>query len=219
MSNSPVATSKDALAVLRRRGLLALGCAGSAPSLAEEVAGEPVRGSWQAHPQGDLIHRLAAALEASPEVLVVKLVAGRATFLHRALWPALMRLACDADRVAAAVAALSPMAARLREFVEREGEVRLDDLARQPAWPPERDLARAVKELEAGFLLHTVAAQGRGGRATLVLRSWSRAMPDAVHRAGARLSADDALRLLGDHGAVPALWAGDAAARPRARAR
>ena len=220
MTAPRIATSEEALAALRRHGLLALGCAGSAPSLAEEVAGEPVHGSWQEHPEGDRIHQIAEALQSSPEVLMVKLVAGRATFLHRALWPALARLARDPGRVRTVAAGLSPLATRLRDEVERAEELRLDELARQPSWPPERDLARAAKELEAAFLLHTTAAPARGNRSTLILRSWARALPARARREATQLTREEALRLLGDHGAVPALWAGldgAPAARPRSR--
>src|SRR6266496_2370724 len=77
------ATPEDVLRLVRERGLLTLTSAGRSPSLAEEVAGEPVKGSWWGHPASERIFKLASALEASPEILVVKLVGAKVTFLHR----------------------------------------------------------------------------------------------------------------------------------------
>ena len=53
--------------------------------------GEHVRGSWWGHAKGKLIFTLAEALEASHEVLSVKLLGGKTTFVHQVLWPALWK--------------------------------------------------------------------------------------------------------------------------------
>jgi hypothetical protein len=63
------------------------------PSLAEAVAGGPIRGSWWGHPKAHEIFRVAEALCDSSEVLVCKLVDGKVSFVHRRLWPALVKLA------------------------------------------------------------------------------------------------------------------------------
>jgi hypothetical protein len=63
------------------------------PSLAEAVAGGPIRGSWWGHPRGKEIFRAADAASESPDVLVCKLVEGKVTFVHRRLWAPLVRLA------------------------------------------------------------------------------------------------------------------------------
>src|SRR5262249_61631304 len=60
------------------------------------VTGEPVRGSWWGHRLGRLIFNLGGELEGSGEVLAAKLVAGKITFVHRSLWPALLRVVEDA---------------------------------------------------------------------------------------------------------------------------
>src|SRR4029453_12076541 len=66
---------------------------GRFPSRAEGLAGEPIRGSWWGHPKGHAIFRAAEAVSDSPDVLVCKLVEGKVTYVHRRLWPALVRLA------------------------------------------------------------------------------------------------------------------------------
>jgi hypothetical protein len=66
---------------------------GPVPSVAELVAGEPVRGSWWAHPKGREIFAALRAIEQSSDILVCRLIGGKVTFVHRRLWPALIRAA------------------------------------------------------------------------------------------------------------------------------
>lgn len=66
---------------------------GPVPSLAGLVAGEPVRGSWWSHPKSHEIFAITRAMRDSDELLVCRLVKGKVTFVHRRLWPALVRAA------------------------------------------------------------------------------------------------------------------------------
>ena len=81
-----------ALAFVKRHGVVLQAAHGPVPSLAEAVAGRPIRGSWWGHPKGREIFRAATTVSDSPEVLVCKLVEGKVTFVHRRLWPALVKL-------------------------------------------------------------------------------------------------------------------------------
>lgn len=86
-------TPSQALAFVARHGVVLQAARGPVPSLAEKIAGEPIRGSWWGHPKGKEIFRLAEAVSESPDVLVCTLVDGKVTYVHRRLWPALVRLA------------------------------------------------------------------------------------------------------------------------------
>jgi hypothetical protein len=86
-------TPEAALDHLERHGVLLASARGPLPNLAEAVAGAPVRGSWWAHPRGRQIFAVLRFLEESPEVLVCRAVDGKISFVHRRLWPALVRLA------------------------------------------------------------------------------------------------------------------------------
>lgn len=66
---------------------------GPVPSLAEVIAGEPIRGSWWGHAKGRMIFQATQAVCESPEVLVCKLIGGKVTYVHRRVWPALVKLA------------------------------------------------------------------------------------------------------------------------------
>ena len=86
-------TAKEGLAFVRRNGVVLQAARGPVPSLAEAIAGGPIRGSWWGHPRSHEIFRVAEAVCESPDVLVCKLVEGKVTYVHRRLWPALVKLA------------------------------------------------------------------------------------------------------------------------------
>src|SRR2546425_7047435 len=85
--------TKQALAWVKKCGIAVESARARVPNLAHLVAGEPLRGSWWAHPKGNEIFLLSRAIRRSPDVLVCRLVDGKVTYVHRRLWPALVRLA------------------------------------------------------------------------------------------------------------------------------
>jgi hypothetical protein len=91
-------TPKQALAFVKKHGIVLQAARGPVPSFAEHVAGEPIKGSWWAHAHGHEIFALAEAVTASDDVLVCKLVDGKITYVHRRLWPALVKLAARFDK-------------------------------------------------------------------------------------------------------------------------
>ena len=54
--------------------------------------------SWWGHPRSHEIFRALSAIDDCPDVLCFKIVAGKVTFVHRRLWPALVRLAEEIGR-------------------------------------------------------------------------------------------------------------------------
>jgi hypothetical protein len=84
---------KESLAFVERHGIVLQAARGPLPNLAEAIAGGPIRGSWWGHPKGKEIFRAVRAIRESPDVLVCKLVEGKITYVHRRLWPALIKLA------------------------------------------------------------------------------------------------------------------------------
>jgi hypothetical protein len=84
---------KQALAFVREHGAVLEAARGPLPSLAVTIAGGPIRGSWWGHPTGHEIFQAAEAVTESGEVLTCRLADGKATYVHRRLWPALVKLA------------------------------------------------------------------------------------------------------------------------------
>ena len=85
-------TPKQGLAFVKRHGIVLQAARGPVPSLAEAIAGGPIRGSWWGHAKGHEIFQVAEAVCESPDVLVCKLIDGKVTYVHRRLWPALVKL-------------------------------------------------------------------------------------------------------------------------------
>ena len=93
----------DELDWLREQGVVMQSARAAVPSLAERVAGEPIRGSWWGHPAGHEIYRVLNLVRGSLDVVAVRLIKGKVTLIHRRLWPALARVAdrFPAERIAA----------------------------------------------------------------------------------------------------------------------
>lgn len=126
---------------MRQHGVVLESASGPVPSLAETIAGERIRGGWWAHPRGREIFRLTRAVRDSKDVLVCRLVAGKVTYVHRRLWPALVRLARNFAR--------KDLAA-LREVHTELGRHELRAVP-FPEWVPAdvNRLARALREADA----------------------------------------------------------------------
>jgi hypothetical protein len=86
-------TPDQALSLVRERGVVLASAKGPVPCMTAIIVGEAIKGSWWAHPKGREIFAILRSLEESPEILVCRLVAGKVTFVHRRLWPALTRAA------------------------------------------------------------------------------------------------------------------------------
>ncbi len=86
-------TPRQALAFVRRHGIVLESGRGPVPSLAEAIAGGPIRGSWWAHPLGKAIFEATRAVRDAKQVLVCRVALGKVTYVHERVWPALVRLA------------------------------------------------------------------------------------------------------------------------------
>jgi hypothetical protein len=86
-------TSEQAISFIREHGVVLASAKGPVPNLAGAIAGEPIRGSWWAHPKSHAIFAVLQAVEKSPDILICRIVNGKITLVHRRLWPALVRMA------------------------------------------------------------------------------------------------------------------------------
>jgi len=108
------------LSELDTRGILLVSDA-RLPSLASLVTGGPVHGSWWAHPGSKQIFAVLKELSAHPDVLVVKLIEGKNTLVHRRVWPELVAVAVSGEPWQ--FDNLSAPARRLYDRVVRDGVV------------------------------------------------------------------------------------------------
>ena len=126
------------------------------PDVATAVAGEPIRGSWWAHPRAHAIFACLSELEQHPDTLITKLVAGKVTFIHRRLWPAV--LAVGVAREAWQFAGIEAGARDLYDAVEQQGMLMA--------------AGRAAKELERRLLVHSAQVHTDKGHHELRLERW-----------------------------------------------
>jgi hypothetical protein len=124
------------------------------PSLAEAVAGAPIRGTWWSHPKGKAIFAATRAVREAPDVLVCRVVDGKISFAHERVWPALVKLAAEFPR---------KDLARIRETHTESGAHRVENVA-FPKWVPAKTSADAERMSDADARA-TLAPLLRGARA------------------------------------------------------
>jgi hypothetical protein len=160
------------------------------PTIADHVAGEPVRGNWWSHPKGGAIFAALQTLDHDPFVRICRLVDGRVTFVHASLWPAVLRLARDPARVSAAVRALPAIAKRLLDAVDAAGASGL----RSDAAPAR--LRDGRRHLERALLVQTDEVHTESGKHAAVLTAWAHVGTERERRAAASTSLEESLDAL-----------------------
>lgn len=159
-----IATAEEARALLAERLVLPLTRVPPHECLVELVAGEPVKGTWWAHPAGNAIYAVAEALSDAPGVMTAKLLAGKVTFVDAALWPALLRVVALEPTPRGLSAASRAM---LREVAK--GDVRVGAGRKAPA--------EVKEELETRLLVAAEKVHTEKGSHATIYRAWSRWAP------------------------------------------
>jgi hypothetical protein len=131
--------ASPSLAFVRRHGIVLESARGGVSNLAEAIAGKPIRGSWWGHAKGHEIFLATRAIRRSPDILICRLVGGKITYVHRRLWPALVRLAPHFRR--AHLAAVTEVHTKQGRHVVR--------VVPFPRWVPPEVKRRADKLSEA----------------------------------------------------------------------
>jgi hypothetical protein len=149
--------TRNPRAELESRGLLLVTDA-KLPSLASMIAGGPVHGSWWAHPASQMIFHALAELSGHPDVLVVKLIDGKNTLVHRRVWPEVVAIATAGEPWQ--WAGLSQPARRLYDRVKREGLVEAT--------------GTLTLELETRLLVRSGQSHGESGAHGKRLEDWNR---------------------------------------------
>ena len=135
----------DPIRFVEQHGVVLEGSRGPTPSLAEAVAGERIHGNWWGHRKGREIFRATRTVRDCDQILVCRLVGGKITYVHRRLWPAIVRLAKSLDQKTLAA---------LQEEHTPSGAHRVRTIP-FPRWvPPEvRQAAKSISEEEAHLQL------------------------------------------------------------------
>lgn len=163
------------LATVEHKGLLTLK---EATCL---VAGEAITGSWWAHPRGKEIYRVVTELEAHEDIRMCKLLGGRQTFVHRRLWPALVRVAAERKKFKAPSAAARKALQNLNAKLDR----------------------KVREELERSLLVIGESEHTPQGHHEVRLKKFADGFPPSVRAAAKRMKLDVALAQLEASGWTP----------------
>ncbi len=134
-----------AMSFVRQHGMVLVSAKGAVPRLTEAIAGEPIKGSWWAHPKSHQIFAILQKLGDSPDILVCRFLGGRVTYIHRRLWPAVVKLAGQfhPDQLAQVRDEHTPSGKHINHIIE------------YPKWVPPEILeeAKLLTKQEASALL------------------------------------------------------------------
>jgi hypothetical protein len=165
-------TASQALSLVKKEGVVLEAARGPVPNFVDAVAGPSRSGSWWTHPRGREIFALTRLLRERPEILVTRLVEDHITYVHRRVWPALVRLAPKLG---------APRVARIREVHTESGAHRIESQP-FPAWVPDdvRSLAgelteeAAVDQLGDWIVPYLAKTAKRSGTARVASRAQRR---------------------------------------------
>ena len=158
---------------LEKFGLLLLSDS-SLPNVATLVAGEKVSGSWWSHKAAQRIFVVSEALEDHADVLILKLVSNKVTFVHRELWGQIYSI--GVAREDWQLSKLSPVAKRMLKALDDQGSLLTNKLGKEFGPKP----ADTARELESRLLLHASQIHTESGAHAKVIETW----PSWADRAG-----------------------------------
>ncbi len=164
--SAPKVTFAQLFAELQRRGIL-LEADAELPSVARMVIGGPWAGSWWAHRLGNRVYMLGQELVAHPEVIVIRLVAGKLTYVHRGVWSDLYAVA--SAREAWQTDGLPDSARALFAEVVEHGRVRTDELRARRG---RKSLGDDARTLEARLLIFGEEIHTDHGVHAKALEAW-----------------------------------------------
>lgn len=144
-------------AQLTEDGLLLLSDA-NLPSVSGLIANEKLRGSWWSHKSAQAIFNVAEMLEDHADVMIMKLISGKVTFVHRSLWDPIYSIGVAREEWQ--MKTLSTDAKTLLEELDHAKTI-------QKNKPGE-----IVRELERRLLIHAEQIHTETGAHAKVLETW-----------------------------------------------
>ena len=164
---------------LQEFGLLLLSDS-ALPNVTRLVANEKVSGSWWSHKTAHRIFAVSEMLEDHPDVLIMKLVSNKVTFVHRELWGRVYSI--GVAREDWQLKKLSPSAQRLLETLDGQGWLQTNKLGKEFGPKP----SETARELESRLLLHANQIHTESGAHAKVLETWDTWADRAGFRARAK---------------------------------
>ena len=136
------------------------------PSVSRLVAGDGLRGSWWVHEQAHTIFAVTEMLEDHPDVLVMRLISGKVTFVHRELWGPVYSI--GVAREDWQLKNLSQGGKLLLKTLDTEGTLQTNKLSKSFGQKP----GETARELELRLLIHAEQVHTESGAHAKVLETW-----------------------------------------------
>jgi len=178
-------------AQLQNEGLLLLSDA-DFPNVPNLITGERIRGSWWTHDRAQEIFVVSEMLEDHPDVMTIKLLSGKVTFVYRELWNRVYAIGLAREEWQ--LKKLPANAAELLKVLDKTGSIQTNKVGKQFGPKP----GETARELELRLLIHARQVHGESGAHTKILETW----PAWAKRVGYRArsnSAPAARRFLEEH--------------------
>lgn len=136
------------------------------PNVYQLIAGDDRKGSWWGSDQAHTIFAVNEMLEDDPDVMVMKLISGKVTFVHRELWDKIYSIGIAREEWQ--LRKLSLAAKELLNTLVDEGTLTTNKLGK--AFGPKP--GEAVKQLELRLLVHADQIHTDSGAHAKVLEAW-----------------------------------------------
>jgi hypothetical protein len=138
------------------------------PSVVGLVVGEPVRGSWWAHPLCHEIYMVSQRLNHHADAIQLKLVSAKLTYIHRSVWPVLYAIA--SAREPWQLDGLSAGAKALLARAAKNGTVRMDEINNARS---RKELGADARELESRLLVFGDDVHTESGAHVKRIETWA----------------------------------------------
>ena len=149
------------------------------PNVSRLVAGETVRGSWWSHKHAQTIFAVSELLEDHKDVLIMKLISGKVTFVHRELWKTIYSI--GVAREDWQLNGLSREAKAMLKWIDEVGRIQTNKVGSTFGPKP----ANAARELEGRLLVHGKQIHTESGKHAKVIETWDEWAKRARFRARA----------------------------------
>jgi hypothetical protein len=137
------------------------------PSLVTLIAGEPVKGTWWGHAKGNLMYNLSQELEDDSEILVIKLINKKITYIHKRHWNALFSIVLEKSDWQ--TKGLKPEHKSLLQTIQKKKTVRADDASFKKS-PTE--IGKLAAKLEEKLVVCSQSIHSESGKHIRQMKTW-----------------------------------------------
>ena len=137
------------------------------PNVYQLIAGDGRKGSWWGDKQAHTIFAVNERLEDHPDVMLMKLISGKVTFVHRELWDRVYAIGIAREEWQ--LRKLSTGAKLLLKTVDAEGTLQANKLGNTFGPKP----SETTRELELRILVHAAQVHTEAGAHAKILKNWN----------------------------------------------